>query len=460
MICPNCQHENRPSAKFCGKCRTKLQRVCPGCGAEVVPGNPFCDECSADLSTAAATAASPQLPTLETQFSSFQRDLPQSFREQLLTGAPSPATGPRGWGAEGENRLVTVLFADMSSSVRTTADLHPEDAAALISRLLRAMVDVLLKYEGRVDRFLGDAVLAVFGTPQAHESDPEQAILAAMEIRISARQLGLEVTAGINTGQVYVGGVGSEQHQEVTVIGPVVNLASRLQGQAEPGQILVGEATYRLTRRAFAFTPLSLEVKGIAQPVAAYAVERALPRPQKARGIEGLRAELIGRDAEFAKLRDALAEVIGGRGQVVSLIGEAGVGKSRLVAELKAVAEPSRDREGAESKGEGDREGAESEGERALSDGHGEGAGERALHDGRGSAHASPPLWLERLGEHVNALCSADGEEWLSAGQVEFPVEDAVEVGLHAIGNIDRIVYPGAYPEGTAIRFERFEMWG
>src|SRR5205823_2833846 len=130
---------------------------------------------------------------------------------------------------------------------------------------------------------------------------------------------------------------GSEQHQEVTVMGTVVNLAARLQKQAEPGQVLVGEATHRLTRRAFAFTPLSFSLKGVAQPVAAYAVERALPRPEKARGIEGLRAELIGRDGELAKLKEALAELLQGRGQIVTLIGEAGVGKSRLVAELKAV---------------------------------------------------------------------------------------------------------------------------
>jgi len=169
-------------------------------------------------------------------------------------------------------------------------------------------VDVLLKYEGRVDRFLGDGLLAVFGVPAAHESDPERAILAALEIREAAGELGLEVTAGINTGEVYAGGVGSEQHREVTVMGPVVNLAARLQGHAAPGQILVGEATHRHTRRAFAFAPLSLELKGIAHPVTAYAVERALPRPEKARGIEGLRAELIGRDGGLARLTDALAE--------------------------------------------------------------------------------------------------------------------------------------------------------
>src|ERR1044071_9833588 len=107
------------------------------------------------------------------------------------------------------------------------------------------MVYALLRYEGRVGRFRGDGVLAVFGVPRAHESDPERAIWAALEIREAARELGLEVTVGVNTGNVFVGGMGSERHQERTVVGAVVNLAARLLGQAEPGQVLVGPATYR-----------------------------------------------------------------------------------------------------------------------------------------------------------------------------------------------------------------------
>jgi adenylate cyclase len=253
-----------------------------------------------------------------------------------LVGRPPAARESRLTPAQGENRLVTILFADMSHSVETTQDLHPEEAAALLNRLLQGMVDVVLKYEGRIDRFLGDGMLAVFGTLQAHEDDPERAIRAAMEIREVAQRLGLDVTAGINTGEVYVGAIGSEKHQEMTVVGPVVNLASRLQGQAEPGQLLVGETTYQLTRRAFEFSSLSLQIKGLTLPVTAYTVQRALPHPEKARGIEGLRAELIGRDEELAKLKEAVAQVLQGRGQMVTLIGEAGVGKSRLVAELKA----------------------------------------------------------------------------------------------------------------------------
>jgi DNA-binding SARP family transcriptional activator len=269
--------------------------------------------------------------------------------------------------AEGENRLVTILFADVSRSVEITQGLHPEDAAALVSRLLQAMVDVLLKYEGQVDRFLRDGVLAVFGTPLAHEDDPERAIRAALEIRTVARRLGLEVHSGINTGEVYLGGAprrgrvpeqradsGSEAHREAGearfggaadsaggrapgVMGPAVNLAARLQEQAEPGQILVGQSTYRIARGAFEFSRSARTIKGIAEPVVAYAVDHAMPRPEKARGIEGRRADLIGRDEELAQLKRSLDAVLRGQGQMMSLIGEAGLGKSRLIAELKAA---------------------------------------------------------------------------------------------------------------------------
>ena len=318
MNCPNCRQENRSSAGFCTKCGTRLQQVCPQCGAEADSGDAFCGDCGANLSSAGAPA-DPGPPNLEAQFGHLQDTLPSSLLEQLLT--PSGGREPPG---DGPLRRYEPLVADDGATC------SPEDAAALVNRLLQAMVDVLLKYGGRVDRFLGDGVLAVFGVPQAHEDDPERAIRAALAIREAAQRLGLEVTAGINTGEVYVGGVGSEQHQEVTVMGPVVNLASRLQEQAEPGQILVGEATYRQTRRAFEFSPLSLQIEGLAQPVAAYAVEQALPRPEKARGIEGLRAELIGRDEELAKLQagaggsaagagpDGLADRRGRRGQVAA----------------------------------------------------------------------------------------------------------------------------------------------
>lgn len=327
MRCPNCQFDNPDTAKFCAECGGNLRTVCPQCGSEVGPNVKFCSECGAQL--AGGTRSKGR--NLERQFAEMREAMPSTVRERLM--AP----------VDGENRLVTVLFADMSSSVATTGKMEPEDAVELVNKLLRAMVDVFSRYEGRIDRFLGDGALAVFGTPHAHENDPERAILAAMEIRDDALELGLNITAGINTGQVYFGTVGAAEHRELTVMGQVVNLAARFQGKADAGEIIVGESTYRHVRRSFDVTPLSLEIKGIEGIVAGYRIESQRMHFEKVRGLDGLKAELIGRDDEFARLKDSLAEAIGGTGQIVSIIGEAGVGKSRLVSELRGVVRPEGD---------------------------------------------------------------------------------------------------------------------
>src|SRR5215472_16740551 len=167
MRCPTCQTAVPPHAKFCAECGSKLQAACPRCGVQVAPNAKFCSECGAPLGVAPPRPSA----TLEEKFSSFQESLPASLREHLFAES------------EGENRVVTILFADLTASVRSTHDLHPEDAAALVNDVLKAMVDAILKYEGRINRLLGDAVLAFFGTPRAHESDPERAILAALAIR-------------------------------------------------------------------------------------------------------------------------------------------------------------------------------------------------------------------------------------------------------------------------------------
>jgi DNA-binding SARP family transcriptional activator/class 3 adenylate cyclase len=230
---------------------------------------------------------------------------------------------------EGEKRIVTVVCVDIGRSLATMGRLGPEEEASLIARFLDLVGEVLPRYGGHVGRTLGTGVLGILGAAQTRESDPELAIRAATEIRREAQALGYQVTAGINTGQVYLSGADAEP------VGTVVDLAVRLMAQAEAGQILVGTSTYRLARRAFELIPLLLDTKGRGEPVAAYRVERLLPHPRKAGGIEGLRTELVGRDWELARLQDAFAQVVQGRGQMVSLIGEAGVGKSRLVAELR-----------------------------------------------------------------------------------------------------------------------------
>ena len=225
---------------------------------------------------------------------------------------------------------MTVVFADMSESVRRTSGLDAESAADLVNPLLETMVELMTRYGGRIDRFLGDGILAVFGVPAAHEDDPIRAVWAALELRDRAAELGLPVTVGVNTGRVYFGPVGSSVHEELTVMGPTVNLAARFQSAATAGEVLVGTSTEAQTRAAFSLSPVRLDIKGITEPVDAFKAERVLDHPDKVRGIENLKSALVGRHAELERLRTAYAN-----GGAMALVGVAGVGKSRLAAELR-----------------------------------------------------------------------------------------------------------------------------
>lgn len=226
-----------------------------------------------------------------------------------------------------------MVFADLTESVRRTGALSPEEATRLVNPLLEAMVELMIRHGGRIDRFLGDGVLAVFGVPAAHEDDPVRAVRAAVDLRERALSLGVSVTAGVNTGRVYFGPVGSALHEEMTVMGPVVNLAARLQSAANPDQILVGESTFAHIRAAFHLNPVELDIKGIEEPVTAYSAEGVVDHPDKVRGVEGLTAELVGREAELTALRGSL-----GGPASFSVVGPAGLGKSRLLSELNREA--------------------------------------------------------------------------------------------------------------------------
>ncbi len=231
-----------------------------------------------------------------------------------------------------EHRLCTVVFADMTASVRRTRDLDAEGATRLVNPLLETMVELMVHHGGRIDRFLGDGLLAVFGVPSAHEDDPLRAVRAAVELRERAADLGLDVTVGVNTGRVYFGPVGSSLHEELTVMGPVVNLAARLQGAAGAGEVIIGSATREHVHAAFELRSMSLDIKGMDAPVPAFSVERLAHNPDKVRGIEGLSAGLVGRSDELFTLIDSIEKGPG----VVAVVGEAGLGKSRLARELRS----------------------------------------------------------------------------------------------------------------------------
>jgi adenylate cyclase len=249
--------------------------------------------------------------------------------------------------AEADRRPVSAVFADVSGFTSLSERLDPEDVRAFQSELFQEMASVIERYEGFVEKYVGDAILAVFGAPVAHEDDPVRALRAALAMhdRMEAlngrweRRVGrpLALHIGVNTGPVVAGSLGSAAGAAYAVTGDTVNTASRLQGAAQPGQTLVSGTTHRLTQHAFSFEPLGdLALKGKAEPIPAYRVLGVLAVPRAARGLEahGLTAPLVGRADELAQMLAAFDRMVRGRAQVVSLIGEAGVGKSRLLNEF------------------------------------------------------------------------------------------------------------------------------
>ncbi|MBI3361963.1 MAG: AAA family ATPase, partial [Chloroflexi bacterium] len=225
--------------------------------------------------------------------------------------------------------------------------LDPEEWAEIMNAAFKFLIEPVYRYEGTVARLMGDAILAFFGAPIAHEDDPQRAVLAGLDIvegirdhrETMKRQRGLDfnVRVGINTGLVVVGAVGSDMRVEYTAMGDAVNVAARMEQTAQPGAVQVSGNTHKLIAPLFDFDPLGgIEVKGKAEPVPAFRVMAPKAQPGRLRGIEGLNAPLVGREKEFATLRRSLAEVQTGGGHIVCLIGEAGLGKSRLIGELKA----------------------------------------------------------------------------------------------------------------------------
>ena len=248
---------------------------------------------------------------------------------------------------EGERRVVTVLFCDVAGSTAMAEKLDPEDWAEIMNEAFEYLTGPVHRYEGTVARLMGDAILAFFGAPVAHEDDPQRAVLAALDIvegigpfrEEIERDYGLDfnVRIGINTGPVVVGEVGSELADEYTAMGDAVNLASRMEQAAAPGTVQISGDTYSLVAPLFEFEALGgIEVEGKAGSVLAYRVLGRKAAPGSLRGIESLEAPLIGRENEFGTLLNVITEVRLGRGQIVGLMGEAGLGKSRIIEEIRA----------------------------------------------------------------------------------------------------------------------------
>jgi len=350
MHCAKCGFANPEGMKFCIGCGVPLQHRCPSCGVENLPQARFCGECGTSLtrqsglpvssskfqvSSSQPLTPSPQPPSSYT---------PKHLAQRIL--AEQAALEARG-SAEGERKTITALFADMAGSTALIHDLDPEEARRLIDPVLQLMMDAVHRYEGYVAQFLGDGIFALFGAPIAHEDHPQRALYAALRMQEDMRRYAdrlrlergvpLQIRVGVSTGEVVVRSIRKDDlHTDYEPIGHSTNLAARMESLATPGTIVVSENTHKLTEGYFEFKALgAAQVKGVTEPVQIYEVLGVGPfrtRLQVAarRGL----VRFIGRQSEIEHMKKALELVKGGHGQIVGVMGEPGVGKSRLFYEF------------------------------------------------------------------------------------------------------------------------------
>jgi class 3 adenylate cyclase/tetratricopeptide (TPR) repeat protein len=310
MVCQSCGSTNADGRKFCSNCGARLAATCPACGTPATAGDRYCGECGGPI------GAAPELPG-----------------GTPADGGPPPAR-------EAERRLVSVLFADLVGFTSVSEARDPEAVRELLTRYFDSSREIVERYGGTVEKFIGDAVMAVWGTPVAHEDDAERAVRAALELVETTRQTGadagvagMEMRAGVMTGEavVTIGATGQGM-----VAGDLVNTASRIQSVAAPGTVLVGETTMHAASNAIAFEPAGDHVlKGKAALVPSWRALRVVAMVGGANRSEVLEPPFLGRDAEFRILKELIhATERDHRARLVSIIGPAGIGKSRLTWEF------------------------------------------------------------------------------------------------------------------------------
>jgi predicted ATPase/class 3 adenylate cyclase len=310
-LCSRCGFNNPPDMRFCGNCGARLADGFKS--HEVAP-----DSMSVKIGAMMGV------------------DLLERFKKAGLE-------------ASGQHRNVTVLFVDLSDYTHLSQKIDPETLYEVIQQFIEALANDVYRYEGMIDKFTGDGLMALFGAPIAHENNAELAVRAALDMQTSvadlsekfSAELGMElkVHIGLNSGPVIAGGIGSNLMMNYTAIGDTVNLARRLEDSAAPGTIFASESVYRQTKALFNFRKsLGLTLKGVDQPVFAYQVTGAKKKPGLVRGLESLSAPMIGRDQELQLLHKTLKDLFTHKqGQLALITGEAGIGKSRLTRELKRL---------------------------------------------------------------------------------------------------------------------------
>src|SRR5262245_11314991 len=327
MRCPSCGVENTTGLKFCTECGTRLQQCCPSCGFANTPQAKFCGECG----TALAGQSSP--PPLRDQ-----------APEHGVPGPPRAAV-PRP--AEAERRQLTVMFCDVVGSTALSTQLDPEELRTVILAYRETCAAAIARFGGHLAKYIGDGLLVYFGYPQAHEDDAQRAVRTALGIVEAMQKLSfptmqlprpLQVRIGIHTGIVVAGEMGVGDHAEpLAFVGDTPNIAARLQEQALPNRVVISPTTYRLVTGLFECQDLGAQaLKGLPTPLPVYQVvgESGAQSRFEAAVRKGL-TPLVGREEEWGVLRRHWEDAKAGAGQVVLLSGEPGIGKSRLVQELK-----------------------------------------------------------------------------------------------------------------------------
>ena len=338
MKCPKCEAENPESAKFCGECGTKLEKVCPNCQHPNPPQFKFCNECGQNLT--AATKPVPKELSFDEKLAKIQRYLPKDLTQKILAQKDK---------IEGERKQVTVMFCDIEGFTALTEKLGSEEVYSMMDEVYEILIHKVHEYEGTVNELTGDGIMALFGAPIALEDAPQRAIRSAMAIhremgifsnKITREKEGippLKMRIGIHTGPVVVGTLGNDLRVEFKAVGDTVNLASRVESLAVPGATYVTEETFRLAEGLFRFEALGQKkVKGKEGPVDIYRV--IAPSTRRTRfdvSAERGLTPFVGRERELELVLDGFQRAKTGRGQAFSVMAEAGVGKSRLLYEFR-----------------------------------------------------------------------------------------------------------------------------
>ena len=320
--CPRCRHDNPVDSAFCDECGVALEMTCRACGELNRVAAKFCRKCGQPLV--------------------LDERRPQSYTPRHLADKIWLSRGA----LEGERKQVTVLFADMKGSMELLADLDPEEARKVLDPVLTLMMDAVHRYEGTVNQVLGDGIMALFGAPLAHEDHAVRACFAALRMQDSVKRFAeetkrpadipLQIRVGVNSGEVVVRSIGSDLHMDYTAVGQTTHLAHRMEQLAAPGSVLITAGTLRLVEGYVVTKPLGpRQVKGLEAPIETYDVVGIGPVRSRlhAAAARGL-TRFVGRDLELAQLHEALRKAAARQGQVVAVLGEAGVGKSRLFWEF------------------------------------------------------------------------------------------------------------------------------